>query len=88
LRVENVRQERLDRMREEPEYGFAEVKREGFDIKAMWPSDFIAMFCNSHRPCLPHFMVTRIEFSYVDQPQAGRDAASEVSVTPAASEAQ
>lgn len=68
LRVEDVRKERLDRMREDVDYGIEECRREGFgdDPSLRFPSEFVGFFAASHRPCEPHWHVTRIEFSYVD----------------------
>ncbi len=37
---------------------------EGFPELA--PEEFVSMFCKHHRGCLPHTIITRIEFDYVD----------------------
>jgi len=64
VRVVNVRQERLEAIAWEPN-GTA---REGFP--EMRPDAFIRMFCQTHKPCLPETLVTRIEFEYVDVAEA------------------
>ena len=63
LRVVSVRRESLWKMWQEPEYGDAECKREGFP--SMTPMDFIDMFCALHKGCNRGSEVTRIEFEYV-----------------------
>lgn len=72
LRVVDVRHEPLNRMVTDLDYGIEECKREGFehDKRLRWPSEFVSFFCESHRPCEPHFLVTRIEFKYVDDEKA------------------
>lgn len=66
VRVVSVRREPLRRMLDDIDYGFAECAREGFGDHSQyrWPSEFVAMFCATHRGCTPETMVTRIEFSY------------------------
>jgi hypothetical protein len=67
LRVVSVRREPLRRMLNNLEYGFDECIREGFGEHPafQWPSEFVAMFCNTHKGCTPETEVTRIEFEYV-----------------------
>ena len=64
--VVSLRRERLDLMTTDLDYGFAEVRREGFadhpDYR--WPSQWVAMFCASHKGCTPLTIITRIEFEY------------------------
>lgn len=66
LIVVSVRRERLDLMLTDREYGFAEVRREGFANHPTycWPSEWVAMFCATHKGCTPETVVTRIEFAY------------------------
>lgn len=66
LRVVSVRREQLNRMTEDPEYGLAECEREGFagHPAYRWPSEFVTMFCTTHKGCTPETEVTRIEFAY------------------------
>lgn len=68
IRVTNVRQEPLDRLTADPEYGFEECRKEGFgDHPSLrWPSEFVNFFCRSHKGCLPSSDVTRIEFEFLD----------------------
>jgi hypothetical protein len=60
--IVSVRREPLRRMMDEPEYGAAECRREGFPN--MTPAEFVAMFCK-HMGCEPDRVVTRIEFRRV-----------------------
>lgn len=55
--VVSVRRERLDAVT------FADVRREGF--RRMGTLDFVEFFCR-HNRCVPSTIVTRIEFSYVE----------------------
>jgi hypothetical protein len=59
----DVRREVLRRMIDEPEYGAAEVIREGFPGKT--PRWFVDMFCASHKGCAPESVITRLEFAKV-----------------------
>lgn len=52
--------EPLNRMIDDPAYGFDECRREGFPHLS--PAAFVAFFCNSHKGCTPGTVVTRIEF--------------------------
>jgi hypothetical protein len=73
LRIVSVRQEPLHALLDDLEYGISEVEREGFSGAPLWgsPTAFIAFFQNTHaakgRPTLGT-PLTRIEFSYVDDP--------------------
>lgn len=42
----------------------ADVRLEGFDIP---PAAFIEIFCVTHKGCTPKTVITRIEFSYVEE---------------------
>jgi hypothetical protein len=64
LRVASTIREPLSRMTDDIEYGAAECVREGFPD--MTPSQFVEMFCASHKPCTPETLVTRIEFEYTE----------------------
>lgn len=66
LTVVSVRREPLQAMTDDPEYGFAECRAEGFGNHPdyQWPSEFVEMFCATHKGCTPETVVTRIEFSY------------------------
>ncbi len=87
LRVESVRRERLDRMETESLYGQEECYAEGFprytpkEFVAMFcathkvPDTRAWGLPRSKRqpfPMLPCDEVTRVEFSYVDQPEVSR----------------
>lgn len=67
IRVVSVQREPLRRMTDDVEYGFEEIRREGFadDPNLQWPSVWVPWFCGSHRGCTPESEVTRIEFAYV-----------------------
>lgn len=66
IRAVDVRREPLRRMIDDVDYGFEEVRREGFawhpDYR--WPSAWVAMFCATHRGCTPDTVITRIVFEY------------------------
>lgn len=70
IRVISVRRERLSRLIEDLEYGFAETVREGFPKPSpnYWPGTFIEFFCASHKDCGLHSEVTRIEFERIPDP--------------------
>lgn len=64
--IVSVRRERLDRMVTDLEYGFDEVRREGFAGHPEFsePSAWVRMFCATHKGCTPETVITRIEFAY------------------------
>lgn len=66
IRVISLRRERLDLMTTDLEYGYEEVRREGFEFhpEYRFPSTWVAMFCATHKHCTPATVITRIEFSY------------------------
>jgi hypothetical protein len=66
LTILSVRREALKTMLDDREYGFAECQREGFGNHPdyQWPSEFVEMFCATHKGCTPDTVVTRIEFAY------------------------
>lgn len=66
LTVVSVRRERLSLLMEDLDYGFAETAAEGFGEHPVyrWPSEFVKFFCDTHRPCTPDFLITRIEFRF------------------------
>lgn len=63
IEVTEVRREPLRRLTDETEYGLREVALEGFP--AWFPSEFVSMFCGTHKGCTPDTAVTRIAFKYV-----------------------
>ena len=71
IKVKDVRPERLGRMLDDREYGFEEIRREGFqfDEKYRWPSAWVPWFCEGHstkaKPCTENTTINRIEFTYV-----------------------
>lgn len=66
ITVVSVRREPLRAMTDDTDYGFREVALEGFKSHPVygWPSEFVAMFCSTHKGCTPDTIVTRIEFAY------------------------
>lgn len=64
VKVVSVRREPLRALTDDPVYGAAEVRREGFP--EMTPAAFVEFFCNSHEKCTPDTKVARIEFGYVE----------------------
>lgn len=69
IEVTDVRRERLDCMTCVETYGREECRREGFPKYT--PDEFIAMFCDSHKGCIPSHMVTRIEFKRIEIANGG-----------------
>lgn len=70
IQVAGLRRERLDLMTTDLDYGFVECVREGFGDHPdyRWPTQFVSMFCNTHRGCTPARVITRIEFRYMPEP--------------------
>ena len=66
IHVVSVRREPLRRMLDDIEYGYQEVRREGFEHHPDYrdPWNWVAMFCATHKGCTPDTVITRIEFSY------------------------
>lgn len=66
IRVVGLRREMLRMMTDDLDYGFEEVRREGFALHPIksYPSNFVAMFCETHKGCTPQTIITRIEFAY------------------------
>lgn len=62
-----VRFEPLRRLTDDLDYGFAEIRREGFadDPVRCWPSAWVDGFCSGHKHCTPDTVVTRLEFRYL-----------------------
>lgn len=69
IRVISLRREPLRAMTDDADYGFDEVRREGFAWHPdyCWPSTWVAMFCASHKGCTPDTVITRIEFAYGEE---------------------
>jgi hypothetical protein len=63
----DVRREPLNDMTHFPDYGKEECALEGFPD--MHPEEFVAMFRDSHKGCHGHTIVTRIQFTYTEEPQ-------------------
>jgi hypothetical protein len=68
IRVVGLRREPLRMLTDDPDYGLAECALEGFGDHPLfrWPSEFVTMFCASHRGCTPSTVITRIEFAFTD----------------------
>lgn len=69
IRVVRWSQEPLAKLTSDLDYGLEEVRREGFAEHPMVlgsPLAFVEYFCNANRPCEPTWIVTRIEFEYVE----------------------
>jgi hypothetical protein len=66
IRVVNVRLEWLYEITDDPEYGRAEVVKEGFPD--MTPEQFFKFFIDSHDFDYPHEKITRIKFEYLENP--------------------
>jgi hypothetical protein len=63
IKIVSVRREPLRRMTDEPEYGCAECRREGFPKTV--PGEFVEMFRKSHKGCVSSSIITRIEFEHI-----------------------
>ena len=63
----SVRREPLSRMIDDVDYGFEEVRREGFaDYPVLqYPREWVKWFCSTHKGCTPETVITRIEFKRV-----------------------
>jgi hypothetical protein len=70
IRVVSKRREPLRMMTDDTDYGFEEIRREGFADHPTycWPSEWVRMFCATHKGCTPDKIITRIEFTYEDAP--------------------
>jgi hypothetical protein len=66
IEIVGVRREPLRLLTDMLGYGYEEIEKEGFAEHPTYrfPSEFVAMFCASHRGCTPNSVVTRIEFRY------------------------
>lgn len=64
IRVTDVRQESLSKIRNFDDYSCDEVTREGFP--EMNGPDFVSMFCK-HMSVPPDTEVTRIQFEYIEE---------------------
>lgn len=60
--IVSIRREPLERMIADLDYGFDECRLEGFEDHPAykWPSEFVAMFCSTHKGCSPKSIITRI----------------------------
>lgn len=67
VRITNVRREPLRMLTDDTDYGFAETALEGFPEPHAWhwPSEFVRMFCSTHKGCMPETIITRIAFEYI-----------------------
>lgn len=70
IQVTGLRREQLRLLTDDLDYGLAECIREGFGAHPAyrWPTEFVAMFCATHRGCTPARVITRIEFRYMPEP--------------------
>jgi len=66
IRVIDVRNEPLRAMTDNPRYGFEETTLEGFPSGPLHsPSNFVQMFCETHKGLTENSIITRIEFEYL-----------------------
>ncbi|ARP81092.1 hypothetical protein CAL12_09715 [Bordetella genomosp. 8] len=68
IRIVAVRREPLRAMLDDLDYGYDEVRREGYEGHAQYghPDAWVRMFCASHKGATPDSLITRIEFEYTD----------------------
>ncbi len=64
IRVTEARNEPLQLLIDDPEYGKSEAAKEGFP--EMSGAEFVEMFCK-HMKVVPSYAPKRIEFEYVDE---------------------
>jgi hypothetical protein len=66
IRIVDIRREPLNAMVMHEAYGRDEVRLEGFEGHPIWgtPEGFVLQFCRAHQGCMPHTVVTRIQFEY------------------------
>lgn len=67
IEIVSVRAEPLQAMLDDLDYGFDEVRREGFPFGTQWPSVFVEAIC-SHYHATPDKLCNRIEFKKVTNP--------------------
>jgi hypothetical protein len=58
----STRREPLRHLIDDEQYGYREVRREGF--RDMKPREFVTMFCDTHKGCTPGTVLSRIEFNH------------------------
>lgn len=73
IRVTHKRRERLDLLTHDLDYGFVECAMEGFPAPHpyQWPSEFVRMFCATHKGCTPERVITRIAFEFTEPAAIG-----------------
>ena len=66
--VTGTRREPLNMLTSDVDYGFEECVLEGFPAPHVchWPSEFVSMFCRTHRRCTPARVITRIAFDFTE----------------------
>lgn len=63
--ITELRREPLDALTKDVDYGWVECALEGFaGTIHQFPTQFVSMFCNTHRGCTPQTVVTRIAFEF------------------------
>jgi hypothetical protein len=65
IEIVSVRHEPLNQMLVDLDYGFDEVRREGFPFGTEWPSVFVDTLCN-HYKVTPDKICNRIEFRKIE----------------------
>jgi hypothetical protein len=67
IRVVAISREHLNEICTDPDYGRAEMIKEGFPPphKCSDPGYFVEFYCSTHRGCHPNRTITRIEFEYL-----------------------
>lgn len=65
IEIVSVRGEPLQEMLDNLDYGFEEVRREGYPFGTEWPSIFVETLCRHYR-VTPDKICNRIEFKKID----------------------
>lgn len=69
IQVISKERESLRKMLDDIDYGFVECAREGFPAPSplQFPSEFVSMFCATHKGCTLATVITRIEFRFMPE---------------------
>lgn len=66
IEIVSNRPEPLNAMTENVDYGFEELRREGYPFGIKWPSEFVDRIASHYRK-KPHDPINRIEYKYIDE---------------------
>lgn len=66
IEIVSARKERLDAMTADNDYGFEEIRREGYPFGLHIPGEFVAMICQHYKK-KPEDEINRIEFRWIEE---------------------